>query len=803
MTWLEPLLEDVRSGIRLFYRNGWTSAVVVLTLGIGIGMNTLVFTVFDTVLVRPLPYPDPDRLLWISTYGGGLPPDFEAVEGTEFGEWRKQAASFEGMVLYDTTDQTLGRPEGSDQSRIALVSEDFWKLTGARPALGRLPEPGERDALLLSQAFFARAFSSDPRVVGRPVTVNGRQAAIVGVLPAEFSFQLPERTARGLKPRPVEVYRSIVPGGVPVLFKVVARLKPGVSIDAARAELQTIRTRLAQQRPPGDESRLRVMPLRDRVVGEARTALWILLGAVLLVLLVACANVANLLLARASTRQREMAVRTSIGAAPGRLVRQLLGETLALALPGLVAGVLLAWWGLGLLVRVDLGSVPRLADSAIDGRVLGFAVAISLLTALLAGLGSAIPLRRANITALLSESAGTVSSASRSVAVRQLLVASELAIAVVLLTGAGLMLKSFWQLNARAPAFHPEQVLLLKIPFSGPVYRQLPPRRAYADELLRRLRALPDVAGVSLTTERDSLTGLVVSGAPPSPPGRERPPIVLNATSAAFVDVLGTRVIRGRWISDTEPQPVIAINETVARAEFANEDPLGKRVELTTLASASGPFLATVVGVVADQKYARLDADPDPEIYLPYAHSPELFRLTVLVRTTREPVAVAAAVRMAILSIDRTQPAYDVMTLERALSDSIASRRLNMLLLASFAAVALVLAVTGIYSVIAYLVSQRTREIGLRMVLGARRRQVIGMVVWQGMRIAGAGIVVGVLASLGLTRLIRGLLYEVEPTDVQTFTAVTAVLAITALLACWGPALRAALVDPIAALRRD
>jgi putative ABC transport system permease protein len=812
--WLDQLAQDARYGLRMLRRNPAFSLVVIVTLALGIGLNTAVFSVFNAVLLRPLAYPSPERLVSVSNYGAGLVSGMEAVGLTDFQMWREQATtSFDKLAAYQSSEQAVVTADSADQARLAWVSDDFWDLTAARPAVGRLPQPGERDVLVLSHAYFERRFQGDPRIVGSSAVVQGRQLLIAGVLPAAFRFQFPEPVQPQLGPAPIDGYRSMTLSRVPRpasnLVNVVGRLRPGATPETALAELDAVRSRIAKAEPfpIADDLKLRVVALQDRLVGQARPALRVLLAAVIFVLLIASVNIANLLLARASSRQNEIAIRASLGAGRGRLLRQFVVEGTILAIAGGAAGVLVARAGLAALVRSFPLAVPRLTEASIDGRALAVAISASMVTAVLFGLAPAFALRGSNVHDLLKDGARASSGPGR-LRLRRALVAIELALAAVLLCSAGLMIRSIWLLHAHAGGESPEQTLVMQVRFSGSRYPAQPARRAYADEALRRIQALPGVRAASLTTDRDFLTHAVVEGAPRMSKDEmmRALPEALVATSAAFAPAMGLRMIAGRWITDREATPAVVINETAARRQFPGHNPIGRRLGLPLFPQPpfpqpAEPVLATVVGVVGDLKYSKLDATPDAELYVPYASAPLLVAFSFVVRVDGDPLTLAPAIRKAIAEIDRTQPIFGVMTLEQALADSIAPRRFNMLLLGVFAASALLLALIGIYGVIAYAVAQRTHEIGVRMALGAQRREVMRMVVRQGMAIASAGILLGIAAALALTRVLASLLYEVTPTDPATFVAVAGLLAITALAACGGPALKAALVDPIVALR--
>ena len=618
--WIDQLLQDARCALRTLRRGSGVSAVVILTLALGISMNTAVFSVFNAVVRRPIAYPHPERLLWLSTIQNQDEPGI--VLGPDFVDWRDQATCFDRMVAYGTWDSTVVTAAGPTRARLANVTEDFWDLTGASPAVGRLPAPGERDIVVLSHAFAQRWFAEDADVIGRTMTMEGRQATVVGVLPEEFRFHLPASPWPGVRPKAIDIYQPVfispVREGMIGLFNVVGRLKSGATLEQARGELEAIRARIARGHPSRyqfeDQRILRVVPLHDQLVGGARLALWVLLTAVAFVLLIACANAANLLLARASTRQKEIAIRVSLGAGRLRVLQQCLIESLVLALIGCAAGLLLARLAVTAILRLGPQTIPRLAESTIDGPVLAVALALSILTAFVFGTAPALALWRVNAYDALGDRASSASTHVNNSRVRSWILAAQMALALVLLIGAGLMLKSATRLTAHAPGFEPSRILTMKIEFADPPYQDAPARRlAYIEMLLDGLRAQSDVEAVSISTHGYGLTEhLSVEGGPAtSPEGLARQePIMINATSAALARVMGLQMTRGRWIADNEPTAVI--NERLARREFPGQDPIGRRIRL----DEGGPFLS-IVGIVADFRYTRLDAVPEPEVYVP------------------------------------------------------------------------------------------------------------------------------------------------------------------------------------------
>ena len=805
--WIDQLWQDVRYALRMLRRNPGFSAVVVLTLAIGIGLNTAVFSVVDAVLLRPPAFAHPERAVWLTTLDPRIKDEF--VTSHDFQAWR-EATSLERLVAYDEYDGRITVAGTPAPARIATVTDDFWEMAAARPALGRLPATGQSE-VLLSHAFFERWFGGNPDVVGKPAMVAGRQTTIAGVLPAGFRADLvPPPSVANVGNGAIDVYRAIavrpLPNGMIQLFRLVGELKPGISIETARAEIETIRARWKQANP-GVPFRptLQVVPLMEKLAGGARVALMILLAAVALVLLVGCANIASLFLARASARQKEIAIRTALGASRGRMVRQFLVESLILALAGGSAGLLIARGGLQLMVRLIPQAAPRLTEAALDGRVLAFALGVSVLTALMFGVGPAFTFWNANPNEALKGGSRAVSPAAGRLRTRTSLVTAELALTLVLLCGAGLLVKSLWRITARPAGFDPAHTLTVTVQYdTGGQQGSEERRRAYINEVLGRIRPTAGVEAVGMSTNAGGRMRLFIEGHLASST-QDRPTALHSSVSADYAKAIGMRVVAGRWVTDAEREPVFVVNESLARGAFPGENPIGKRIQTDGApgaTAAAGAKFGTIVGVVADLKYTKLDASPEPEIFADYSHASP-FTINFVVRTTGSPLAIAPTIRALVDSVDKAQTITDTRTVEAALSESIAPRRFTVFLLGVFAATALLLALIGIYGVIAYSVAQRTQEIGVRMALGAERRAVVLMVVRQGMSMAIAGLVLGVAAALALTRVMTGLLYEVTPTDPATFAAVVGVLAATALAACCGPAFKAARVDPLVALRHE
>ena len=801
--WFDQLIQDARYGLRMIRRAPAFSAVVMLTLALGIGLTTAVFGVVNAVLVRPLSYPSAERLVWIATSEEGS--NEELVLSPDLIAWRDQAQSLDRIAGFSIGGERIDVGDEVIQARVAAATDGFWEIAGARPALGTVPQSGQ-PGIVLSHAFFERWFRGDPGVVGRAVPLNGRPTTVTGVLPRGFRVQMPPPPAwSGVQSGEVDIYRqSIVqapgpPGQATAiqLFEVIGRLRPGVSIARAREELDIIHANTAKAfGPQSQRRRLKIVPFTDKIVGGARRSLLVLLAAVVLVLVIACVNVANLLMARGSTRQREVAIRTAIGAGRGRMLRQLLVESMMLAAIGGAAGVLAARFTLAGLVRVLPEAVPRLVEATIDARVLAFATVISVLTAVVCGLAPAFTMRRISVHDVLKDGTRTASASSGGLRARKALVAAQLALSVVLLVAAGLLMRSFWRITENPAGFAPERVLTMRMQFSGPRYRDNANRTAYLDELLQRARNAPGVEAAGVSSNADGRMLLDIEGSPDVP--RElRPRALVSVVSDGYAEAIGMHIVKGRWIRDDEPLPVYVMNEAAARKYFAGQDPVGRRFRLPWVDNQS---FATVVGVVADLRYSNLDARSEPELFTDYRHA-RPFGLTITMRVAGDPAKAAPAIRARLAGVDRTQPIFDVKPLDVALADSIAPRRFNLLLLGVFAGSALVLALVGIYGVIAYSVVQRTHEIGIRMALGADRRKVVRMIVWQAITIAAAGIGAGVAAAFALMRTIASLLYDVTPTDPLTFAAVVGALGVTTLAASSAPAIKAALVDPIIALR--
>lgn len=805
---VEHLLQDLRYSLRMVHRNPAFAIIVVLTLALGIGMTTAMFSVVNGVLLQPLPYPHADRLVWIAPAA----PTYEnSVSRADYLLWKSQAHSFEAFAAYGNDERSLVYQSRATTVQLAEITGDFWSISGATPVAGRLFGEHERDEIVLSWALFQDRYGGDQRVLGKTVTIDGRAFTVTGVLPRSFRFLFPPQKYPGDPIPDIEAYIPIpdgheAPGDpiretaetgpVPTWIQVVGRLRPDVSFTKARAEMQIIYDRVRQipnvySRWP--DEKMRFIPLAERVVTAPRAALTLLFGAVGLVLLIAGSNFANLLMARASTRQREIAVRSALGATRGHLIRQFLVESVSLAMLGGAVGLLIARWAIAIAKQIAAHAVPRLAFVKMDTRVLLFTLAVSLATGILFGLAPALGLRRRSTNETMKGESGTSSASEGQLRFRRSLVTVEFALAVVLLAGAGLLLKSFRHMNDFPPGFEPAKLLVVNVNLGGPKYfRHWPEQDAYIQELLARARRLPRVKALGVQCGQLSQSLEMVGDVPHE---RGKDAFAVRYVSAGFFAAMGAPLIDGRWPTDEEwrdLKDLVVVNQTFARMYGGNADILGKHIR-------GGVVDATVIGVIADVKDFQLDAPPEPQVYLAYPLAPGLIAMRLFLRTENPRLLETTLPQMAS-SIDLDVPVR-VQTLEQALSESITERRFNMYIFEVFAGSALLLALIGIYGVLSYLVKQRTREIGIRMALGAQRSAIVQMVVGQGMRMALLGMALGLVAAVALTRLMASMLYETRASDPITFFGVVLILTFMTILTCWQPAFRAAKTDPAVALR--
>jgi putative ABC transport system permease protein len=814
---IADLWQDLRFGARMLIKQPGFTLIAILTLALGIGANTAIFSVINTVLLKPLPYAQPEQLVMVYGEFPALKTNQMRLSAPEYTDFQQQTRSFAASGVFDSVSANLTAHGGGEPERVeggALTPEMFAVLKIA-PLLGRVFAPeeaqeGHDDVVLLGHGLWQRRFAGKADAVGQKLTMNGRSHTIIGVMPPGFAFPPKAEMWQPLW-FPKEMYDQQRRGARGL--EALARLKPGVSLTQAQAELDQLGGRLTAQYPQNyrAERRYRMIaaPLLEDYVGELKSALLLLLGAVGFVLLITCANVANLLLARAATRQQEIAVRLALGAGRGRLARQLLTESVLLALAGGVAGLLLAVWGVQLLLRFAPDNLPRLGEVSLDGRVLAFTALASLVTGVIFGLAPALQSARADVNDALRES-GRTGAGARQQRLRNTFVVAEIALALVLLVGAGLTLKSFWRLQAVEPGFNPDGVLTMRMLLPFTTHRGIPERATFFRQVLERLRALPGVTAAGAVSRipmaPGNNSGTMTGENSVVGPNDPQVEVEMRWASPQYFQTMGIALLNGRDFNDADAEgtlPVAVVDERFARRFYPNEDPIGKRIK------RGGPNSArpwkTIVGVVRQVRNQRLDATSLPQAYFPvFQEADEMFNLSFAVRSGgSEPQALGPSVRAAVLAVDRNQPIFDVKPLRQVVGDSIALKRLALMLLVVFAIVAVLLAGSGIYGVMAYAVTQRTREIGIRVALGAQTRDVLRLVVWQGLKLTGAGVALGWMAALGLTRLMEKLLYEISATDPLTFLAGPLLLAFVALLACWIPARRAAKVDPLAALRYE
>ena len=808
-------MNEIRFALRQLRKSPAFTIIAILTLALGIGANTAIFSVVNAVLLRPLPYKAPDQLVMIWEASQKDEIDKEPLSFPNFNDYRAQAQSFEGIGAFTNSAPILSAGDGEPERLTgAAVIGDFFSVLGVEPVLGRkfLPEEnedGKNRVVILSHAFWQRRFGADPNLVGQQITLNGNQYTVVGVMPP--AFQDPVAAAK----RPVELWvplaltegmRNSRRGD---FLQVIARLKPNVSADQARAELQGIAKRLEQQYPDTNTGWTSFpVPLHQELTGNIRPALLVLLGAVAFLLLIACANVANLLLARASARQREIAVRSALGASRARIIRQLLTENVLLSLAGGAAGLLLAFWGTQALLAISPGNIPRLQSIGIDPQVLLFTIGISLATGVLFGLAPAVIVSKLNLNDTLKEGGRSSAEGAGGRRVRNGLAIAEIALSLILLVGAGLLIRSFLRLQEVKPGFNPDNVLTAQLALPVAKYAENQQVVNFYDQLLERLSPQPGVKAASVTTALPMGGGgdflaFFVEGRRVARTDRV-PDAESRVVGPDYFRTMEIALRRGRLLTEQETQDApraAVINETLAKKYFAGEDPIGKRITFGDPQSPEATWW-TIVGIVGDVRQSSLATEPYSQVFRVYKQAPQR-GMTVVVRTAGEPTSMVNTLRQQVWALDRQQPLHNVRTLEQVLADSIARPRFNTLLITILAGVALVLAAVGIYGVISYSVTQRTHEIGVRMALGASSGNVLRLVVGQGMFLAGVGLAVGVVGAFAVTRIMGSLLYDVTATDPLTYIVLVALLGFIALIASYIPARRAMRVDPVIALRNE
>lgn len=810
---MQSLFQDLRYGVRMLLKRPGFTLIAVLTLALAIGANTAIFSVVNSVLLRPLPFRESERLvlMWETSPQTGR----MGAAGENFREWKKQSQTLEGITLYANSDFNLTGDGEPERIQGTAATANYFSVIKAEAAQGRtfLAEEDRPEAprvAVLSYGLWQRRYGGDRNIIGKALKINGENATIVGVMPQDFASESQLWIPFVIDPnQPITGGRS---------YTALARLKPDVTLQQAQAEMDTIARRLEISRPEFNAGwGVQLVPLMEQVVGGVRPALFVLLGVVGFVLLIACLNVANLLLARSAAREKELAIRAAVGASQGHIMRQLLTESMLIALLGGALGLLIALWGVDLLLAISPNLLPRTKEIGIDKTVLGFTVLLTFLTGLFFGLAPALKYSRPDLNEVLKEGKQTAAAGFGRGRLGSALVVAEVAIALVLLIGAGLMLRSFLRLTKIDPGFNSQHALTMQIPLSEAKYKEDQQAVAFYDEALERLRALPGVEAVGTThvlplSGTDSNRPYIVAGRPLPEPGKETA-ASYRVISSDYFRAMGIPLLQGRDFNsqdNAQSSGVVMINKTLARRTFAGEDPVGKQMRQGAINSES-PWL-TIVGVVGDVRHAGLDADAKPEMYFPYSQiamqksnsiSKNSRRITLVIRTTSDPSNLAAAARREILAMDKEQPVVNVRTLEGYISAWVAPQRFNLLLLSIFAGIALLLASVGVYGVIAYGVAQRTHEIGIRMALGAQAVDVLRMVVRQGMTLVLAGIGFGLVGAFILTRVMSKLLYGTSATDPLTFAGVALLLALVAFIACLIPARRATKVDPMIALRYE
>ncbi|HKY03324.1 MAG TPA: ABC transporter permease [Blastocatellia bacterium] len=818
---METLLQDFRYGMRMLLKKPGFTAVAIIALALGIGASTSIFSVINTVLLKPLPYEDPQQvvMVWQTSKQAAKVLGTARLPATyaDFYDWRDQNSLFDSMAALDSWLVNLTGMDEPLKLNGARATPDLFSLLRVKPLIGRtfLPEeenPGAERVVVLSHGLWQQRFGADTGVVGRSITLNDASFTVVGVLPEDFRFTEGSNLPRVFKfAARVDIWTPLVQTEARVKNRgnhnlaVVGRLKAGVTPEQAQAEMQTIARRIAEGyggKP--DESGTEVVSLREQIAGDIRPALLVLMGAVIFVLLIACANVAGLLLVRASARYKELALRTALGASRARLIRQLLTESVMLALVGGGAGALLALWGTDLLISLSPDTISHVAPQGVDLRVLAFTLAVSVATGVVFGLVPALASSKPNISETLKEGGrGATDSRGRA---RNALVVAEIALALVLLVGAGLLIKSFAQLMRVDPGFNPDRVALMDVALPYARYGENPKRAEFFRQAVERIRSLPGVESVGINysaplSGADASNVFAIEGQPPLADG-EWQSANLGTISPDYFRTLEIPLVRGREFTDQDSldsQPVAIVDETMVRRYFGGDDPVGKRVRV------GGRDWLTVVGVVGSVKSESLEGESRPYIYVPYAQRPSFWPSTTIAMRSRtnDTTGLIAAAKREINAIDKDQPVSNITTLAELYRKAAAPKRFSMALLSLFAGVALVLAGVGLYGVMAYSVSQRTHEIGIRMALGAQKSHVFNLVVRQAVSVALVGVSAGLVAALLLTRLMSSLLFGVSATDPVVYGAISLLLVAVVLLASYIPARRAMKVDPMTALRYE
>jgi len=812
---IEDLVQDLRYGLRMLARNPVFTAIAVVTLALGIGANTAIFSVVNELLLRPLPFRNADRLvmLWEVNPSGRHQ---NTTSRANFRSWREQSTAFEEMAAFSDLRLNLTGDGEPEEVSVQMATPELFQVLGVNALLGRtltLDDGRAKSAgVVISYGLWQRRFGGDPQILGRRAILNGTPFDVVGVMPAHFQWHIRSRSGTG---KPAEMWIVLpMPKEGPALLgrflSVAATLKPGVSLEQATSELKVIEARIEQEDPQYNKGwGVEILPVREQFVGKVRTGLMVLLGAVGFVLLIACANVANLMLSRAAARQKEMALRAALGASRLRVIRQLLTESLLLALLGACLGVGLALWGIRVLVAVSPRDLINIQGTGLNLPVLAWTLTLSLATGVFFGLVPALESSRLNLSDALKEGGKTdAGQGARSSRLRNILVVAEVALAVVLLVSAGLLVKSFARLRNIDTGFDTDNVLTMVVPLAGARYQTDPQVIGFFRRATERIRSFPGVTAVGavnylpLYGGLGCSTGFSIEGEPQPPPG-EGPSTNVRVTDEGYFAAMGIPFLRGRNFNDAEcneAKHVIIVSELFARQYFPNEDPLGKRISVDMFINPNPP--TEIIGIVGDVRYDSLTDQAEPTVYYPM---PELTYsvMTLAIHTSGNPAVIAPSVRGVLRETDADQPVSDVRTMDQVMGETLSRARFNTLLLGLFAGMAMLLAAVGIFGVMNYAVTLRTREIGIKMALGARPGQVLLFIMRQGLTLTLLGIGLGVAGSLALTRLMSGLLFGVKATDPVTFVSIVVLLTLVSAIACYLPARRAMKVDPLVALRYE
>ena len=805
---METFIQDLKFAFRRFVKQPGFTLIALFTLALGIGANTTIFSVVNSIVLKPLPYREPDRLamVWMDNSRINVKEDWHSYPN--YVDYRDNSQTFEDIAIFNNRSLNLTGDGEPERVVGAWGSANLFPLLGVEPLLGRTFTAAEEDrdkdlVVVLGYGLWQRRFAGDPGIVGQKIALNGVNREVIGIMPQGFSF--PRKETEMWVPPSLTEGRRASRGSF--WIQAIGRLKPGVTIAQAQADMSQIAAGIVERDPQMEGYGSNIVAYHEQIVGKVKPALLVLLGAVAFVLLIACTNVANLLLSRAAARERETSIRMALGAGRGRLVRQFLTESAMLAIASGAVGVAIAYWGLNALIAFAPQDIPRLNQIGIDGRVLGFSLLVSILTAIIFGLVPALQASKPDLNESLKEGGRGATTGVQGKRVRNALVVAEVAIALVLLIGAGLMIRSFLFLRQVNVGFNPDNLLTMRVQLSGTKYREGQAATNFFQQLIQRVEALPGVQAAGAVTDiflsqTPNSTNFSIEGRPEMPPS-ERVEVPVDTVTPGYFKAMGMQLMKGRFFEDRdarEAPPVVIINETMARQFWPDEEPLGKRLKYGTLNSQD--TWKEIVGVVADARRTGFDHEVRPETYLPLAQSPA-GGMALVIRTDADPLKLAGTMRAAVWDIDRDQPVFEVKTMDAMLGDMRAQRRLNMLLFAIFAVVALLLASVGIYGIISHSVTQRTHELGVRMALGARTVDVLALVLRQGMGLSLLGIGIGLAAALLLTRVMGSLLYGVSATDPLTFVALAAILAVVALVASYIPARRATKVDPMIALRYE